>query len=704
VTCASQWHVPWRTVGVDTGAATVFVAGPSDRAQANVLGFALLVGLTVVSVTGVVVIGVAGLGSLEDEATGKQVQHAFTQLDSVGAEVALGQSEARTVELWTRDGSLRTVPTGELRLTYEDGPTIHTETLGAVVYRRGDTVVAYQGGGVWRGTGQESRMVSPPEIHFHDGTLTMPLVVVRSGGSAPGDEVVVRRLSQQPNLGPGTVQNDVVLLSVTSDYYVGWAQYFETRVDDVHVTVDHSTRTTTVALGRLEFDTTFEDAIQAHGGGVEVSTGNAEVNGPVTAEGDISVAQAGSISGETTAHQSLSTPAIDALVEQKLSDAPGDPDVTAQDVTAGQTLTSGSYYDDDGFTLSGTTTVDLSGGNVTLLVDGDMNIDGGELRVVNSAPGHRLQIFTSGDLTIEGGDMYVAPRSPGAAADVHAERLVVYGESDMQVAMVNGGAYFEGVVYAPRTADAPGVNDAMPTAQTQCELADGSYADTCLGTGNFVVDGAIVGGPTAVRQSTEVNYDADLDGLTITIAADEVLAPELTFLHLSVNEIAIEGPSAAGATVTPTVTPPSTATATPAPTATPGPTATATPVPTATPAPPTGDEAPEADVDDVDVDRYDTQPGPNTKYKYDVRVDWDASDDDGDLDTVELTVEDVDGACGVRTLTVDVSGGGAAGVETVTVGSYTGPSQCTPGGEYQVTVTATDDNGNTGSETESETA
>jgi hypothetical protein len=322
--------------------------------------------------------------------------------------------------------------------------------------------------------------------------------------------------------------------------------------------------------------------------------------------------------------------------------------------------------------------------------------------VVNSAPGHRLQIFTSGDLTIEGGDMYVAPRNPGAVTDVHAERLVVYGESDMQVAMVNGGAYFEGVIYAPRAADAPGVNDAMPTAQTQCELADGRYADTCLGTGNFVVDGAIVGGPAAVRQSTEVNYDADLDGLTISISADEVLAPELTFLHLSVNEVAIEGGSAAGPTFTPTATPPSTPTATPAPTATPGPTATATP--TATPAPPTGDEAPEADVDDVDVDRYDTQPGPNTKYKYDVRVDWDASDDDGDLDTVELTVEDVDGACGVQTLTVDVSGGSAAGVETVTVGSYTGPSQCTPGGEYRVTVTATDDVGNTDSETESGTA
>lgn len=678
------------------------VAG-ADRGQANVIGFALLIALTVVSVTGIVVVGSQGLGSLEDEASGKQVQHAFTQLDSVGAEVALGQSEARTVELGTRDGTVRTTPAGELRLTYEDGPTIHTQTLGEVVYRRGDTVVAYQGGGVWRGTGAESRMVSPPEIHFHDGTLTMPLVVVRPGGTDAGDEVVVRRLSQQPNLGPGTVQNDVVLLSITSDYYMGWAQYFETRVDDVHVSVDHDTRTVTVELGRVEFDTTFQDAIQAHGGAVEVSTGNAEVNGPVTAEGSITVAQAGSISGEAAAHQSLSTPAIDDVIEQRIDDAPSDPDVTTQEITAGQTLTSGQYFDSDGFSLGGTTTVDLSGGNVTLYVDGDMNVDGGELRVVNAGETRRLRIFTTGDLTIKGGNVYVAPRSPGDPDDVTADQLLVYGESDMQVAMVNGGAYFEGVVYAPRQSDAPGINDAMPTSQTQCELADGSYADTCLGTGNFVVDGAIIGGPAAVKQSTEVNYDTDLADLTLTLTADEVLAPELTYLHLSVNEIAIESGSIESATVTPTVAPTPTATTTPAPTGTPGPTATATATPTATPEP-AGDEAPEADVDSLEVDRYDTQPGPNTKYKYDVTVDWDASDDDGDIDTVEITIDDVDGECGTETITPSANGGSAAGVEEVTFGSYTGPSKCTPGGEFVVTVTATDGNGNADSETESETA
>jgi hypothetical protein len=661
--------------------------GPArdGRAQGNVVGVALLLAITVVGVTAVVVFGAQGLGALQSETTAKQAEHAFTQLDSVGAEVALGQSEARTVDLGTRGGSVKTVPTGELELAYEDGPTIHTETLGAVVHERDDTVVAYQGGGVWRGTGRESRMISPPEIHFHDGTLTMPMVVVRPGGSGPSDRVTVRRLSQQPNLGPGTVRNDVVILTITSDYYMGWAQYFETRVEDVHVEVDHGARTATVELGRVQFDATFDDAIQAHGGGVEVSTGSPQVDGPVTAEGAIDVAQAGTVSGETTPYHSMTVPSVDAAIQQRVADAPGDPDVTTHQVAGGQTLTSGTYYDPDGFTLNAgdTVTVDLAGGNVTLLVDGDVGVHGGTLRVENPGNG-RLQVLTTGDLSMSsGGEMYVAPGSP---SDVRAERLVIFGESDMQVAMVNGGTYFEGVIYAPRESDAPGINDAMPTAQVQCEMSDGSYADTCLGTGSLTVDGAIVGGQAAVKQATTVNYDADLDGLTVTLTADEVVAPELTFLHLSVNEIAIDGGTAVGPTYTPA--------ATPTPT---------TPTPTPTPTP-SGDEDPEADVDSVAVSEYDTQAGPNTKYKYDVTVDWDAEDDDADLGSVEVRVEDVTGGCGVRTITHGASGGSAAGVESLTFGSYTGPSQCTPGDEYLVTVTVVDGNGNTATETETETA
>jgi hypothetical protein len=122
------------------------------------------------------------------------------------------------------------------------------------------------------------------------------------------------------------------------------------------------------------------------------------------------------------------------------------------------------------------------------------------------------------------------------------------------------------------------------------------------------------------------------------------------------------------------------------------------------PTPPSGDEDPEADVESVDVDRYDTQPGPNTKYKDDVTVDWDAADADGDLDSIEITVVDAAGACGAETITLDASGGAAAGVETLTFGSYTGPSQCVPGGTYEVTITVDDGGGNTDGETETGTA
>jgi xanthine/uracil/vitamin C permease (AzgA family) len=55
-------HVRWIVVR-ERGGSLVLVTPRSSRAQANVVGFVLLVGLTIVSVTGVVVIGAPALGS-----------------------------------------------------------------------------------------------------------------------------------------------------------------------------------------------------------------------------------------------------------------------------------------------------------------------------------------------------------------------------------------------------------------------------------------------------------------------------------------------------------------------------------------------------------------------------------------------------------------------------------------------------------------
>jgi len=67
-----------------------------------------------------------------------------------------------------------------------------------------------------------------------------------------------------------------------------------------------------------------------------------------------------------------------------------------------------------------------------------------------------------------------------------------------------------------------------------------------VATGDAAVDGSIVGGPAAIKQSTVVAYDPDLSWFSLTLYADELIAAPLSFLHISVNQVTVDGPTSTG--------------------------------------------------------------------------------------------------------------------------------------------------------------
>jgi hypothetical protein len=102
--------------------------------------------------------------------------------------------------------------------------------------------MGYQGGGVWRATDTGGRMLSPPEFHYRNGTLTLPTVTLTGDEQLSGNVMVTQNGETQtfPNrtkaathgdewLNPLT--NHKVNLTVGSDFYDGWGHYFEERTD-----------------------------------------------------------------------------------------------------------------------------------------------------------------------------------------------------------------------------------------------------------------------------------------------------------------------------------------------------------------------------------------------------------------------------------------------------------------------------------------
>ena len=240
----------------------------AERAQSEVLGTVLLLGLTVAVVGTTVALGATALDDSQRTADLQRVEGAMTQVDSKASLVAHGGSPSQRVRMDVGRGAGLRVDedAGWLRIEVsggDNGTFAEQTALGAIVYERGGETVAYQGGGVWRSNGGRSEMVSPPEFHYRgtDGpeTLTLPLVTIENGSGSLGDTVRIgesatdaRSVFPNDDYGnPLADSNVTVEITVKSAYADAWGRFFESRtsgsvseLDDDRVRVRLRTATT----------------------------------------------------------------------------------------------------------------------------------------------------------------------------------------------------------------------------------------------------------------------------------------------------------------------------------------------------------------------------------------------------------------------------------------------------------------------------
>jgi hypothetical protein len=240
------------------------------RAQSNVLAVVFLVGLTVVGLGLVVTIGSGSLDESRRGATIDRVEQAMMSFTVQSANVALGESSRAAVDLGDGRGGRFVVSddAGSIRVTHRNEDAngtveeIYRSTLGAVRYEHENTVVGYQAGGLWRGQGNSSVLISPPPITYRDETLVMPLVRAFGDGDVTGPTRSVVRpgrtpVTHYPNAskqygsdGPrymNPVHEGIVNVTIQSEFYKAWAQYFRTRSDG-RLTLDHANRTVVLEL------------------------------------------------------------------------------------------------------------------------------------------------------------------------------------------------------------------------------------------------------------------------------------------------------------------------------------------------------------------------------------------------------------------------------------------------------------------------
>lgn len=237
------------------------------RGQTSVLGIVLIVGITVFGVTGILIYGATALNDSQDQSEIEATAQAMSQLDSRFSVVALGGADHQQAEVPLSNGESLVIDEDRgwmnvsawNRTTDEYRYTVSNETLGALVYEKDGTTIAYQGGGVWkRERSGGSALVSPPEFHYRasggqDPTLTIPVVVLRGSGSSSGKvrasyDTTVKKFPDPGNPDRMNPLEDIRMqITVHSEFYRAWGTFFEQRVGG-SVTYNHERKLAILSL------------------------------------------------------------------------------------------------------------------------------------------------------------------------------------------------------------------------------------------------------------------------------------------------------------------------------------------------------------------------------------------------------------------------------------------------------------------------
>lgn len=236
----------------------------SNRAEAEVIGHIVILSITILGIGTITMFGVPAIYSLENMANSKNVEQAFTILDSRASRAVLGDSPLQITNINLGGGTLSIEPNSSESPSYMlVNSSIFNVTIpmGKIKYTLDDRIVSYEGGGVWaQYPGGGTVMLSPPEFHYNGWTLTLPVINVSGNASigGKGNALVsfkkMATIIQYPNATTPGRTNPVngsiigeVNVNIKSDYYNSWADYAKT-LSYTNVSINDMNKTANVVL------------------------------------------------------------------------------------------------------------------------------------------------------------------------------------------------------------------------------------------------------------------------------------------------------------------------------------------------------------------------------------------------------------------------------------------------------------------------
>ncbi|WP_306058865.1 DUF7289 family protein [Natronococcus wangiae] len=482
----------------------------TERGQAALIGFVILIGMVAVASAGILLVGGEVLTATEHQTEEERVLQAFIELSQNMHTVSANDDVSQSIDLDAGEhGAVVKTNTSTLHISGGDvNETIH---IGAIEYEGDDgTRIAYQAGAVFHETGEETQVVSSPPIYFdaEAESLSFPIIKAKDEADLSSGDITVRHSETDPLTEANLVQGDTVTVKITSEYYRGWETYFErqggpTSVQGVETYEENQSGTVTVEFGYREVSDAFSS------GAVYASDFESHKHQNVSAE-------------------NASFPPLDEEINRLMNETdPEDEDVTDLETVSGyHSLEDGVYYADeiDGGQLD----FNLSDGNATLVVDGDIKTEDETITVNDYEEGNSLGVYTTGDYLASSnhaGHVCVTKNDCEENEDATVIQMVLSSESIAEIGF-GSGARYEGVIYAGGSGE---------------DWSSSCGMQVCFQS-NFDFYGSVVASSVEVQSSAgEFEYDESLEDAELDIYPDEsLLPPQITYLNVAEHQIEIE--------------------------------------------------------------------------------------------------------------------------------------------------------------------
>jgi hypothetical protein len=220
----------------------------SGDAVAEVLDFVTVVGILIISFSIIGLAGYPALKSAQESRYTENTRQSFILMANSINKVALGQTPARSVELKMYGGSLKVTGNSTIKVNAtrynsttklpEEINLVDNQTMRSIENSIGDTVVAYEGTGVWvkYPTGTILNAYRPLITNRSD-VLVIPVVYVTGTSSTSGSSMSEVSFCQQqiPSEEGGCGAPNVILwsnvsnitITIKGSYTAGWQDYFK---------------------------------------------------------------------------------------------------------------------------------------------------------------------------------------------------------------------------------------------------------------------------------------------------------------------------------------------------------------------------------------------------------------------------------------------------------------------------------------------